>query len=161
VGAADHADAYARQVADAAARAPGVVMTGFQTGAALQALLAHAGLFVLPSSHEGLPIALLEALSWGLPCLASDIPPHRELGLPEDSLFPLGDVAALSARLAHLADRVEHHEGPADRLERMQQAARRFDWDDSARQTKAVYERVAGLANSTRTMPPHEIRPPS
>jgi hypothetical protein len=30
----------------------------------------------------------------------------------------------------------------------MQQAARRFDWDDSARQTKAVYERVAGLGSS-------------
>ena len=148
VGAADHADAYATQVTDAAARTPGVVMTGFQTGTALQALLAHAGLFVLPSSHEGLPIALLEALSWGLPCLASDIPPHRELGLPEDSLFPLGDVAALSARLAHLAERVEHHEGPAERLERMQQAARRFDWDDSARQTRAVYERVVGLGSS-------------
>jgi glycosyltransferase involved in cell wall biosynthesis len=161
VGAADHADAYATQVTDAAARTPGVVMTGFQTGTALQALLAHAGLFVLPSSHEGLPIALLEALSWGLPCLASDIPPHRELGLPEDSLFPLGDVAALSASLAHLADRVEHREGPADRLERMQQAARRFDWDESARQTRAVYERVAGLGSSTRTMPSHESRPPS
>jgi hypothetical protein len=63
--------------------------------------------------------------------------------------------------LAHLADRVQHHEGPADGLERMQQAARRFDWDDSARQTRAVYERVAGLGNRTRTMPPHEIRPPS
>ena len=161
VGAADHADAYARQVADAAARTPGVVMTGFQTGTALQALLAHAGLFVLPSSHEGLPIALLEALSWGLPCLASDIPPHRELGLPEDCLFPLGDVAALSASLAHLADRVEHHEGPADRLERMQQAARRFDWDDGARQTRAVYERVAGLGKGSGTLLHHEISPPS
>ncbi len=161
VGAADHADAYATQVADAAARTPGVVMTGFQTGATLQALLAHAGLFVLPSSHEGLPIALLEALSWGLPCLASDIPPHRELGLPEDSLFPLGDVAALSASLAHLADRVEHREGPADRLERMQQAARRFDWDDSARQTRAVYERVAGLGNNSGALLHHEISPPS
>jgi glycosyltransferase involved in cell wall biosynthesis len=161
VGAADHADDYATQVIDAAARTPGVVMTGFQTGTALQALLAHAGLFVLPSSHEGLPIALLEALSWGLPCLASDIPPHRELGLPEDSLFPLGDVAALSASLAHLADRVENHEGPADRLERMQQAARRFDWDESARQTRAVYERVAGLGSTTGQMPHREISPPS
>ncbi|MEI6027442.1 MAG: glycosyltransferase family 4 protein [Betaproteobacteria bacterium] len=162
VGAADHADAYARQVADAAARTPGVVMTGFQTGAALQALLAHAGVFVLPSSHEGLPIALLEALAWGITPLASDIPPHRELRLTQDSYFALGDVAALSASLVRLADRVEHHEGPAERLERMQEAARRFDWDDSARQTRAVYERVGGLASTKGGCPtvisirPHE-----
>ena len=161
VGAADHADAYARQVADAAARTPGVVMTGFQTGAALQALLAHAGVFVLPSSHEGLPIALLEALAWGITPLASDIPPHRELRLTQDSYFALGDVAALSASLVRLADRVEHHEGPAERLERMQEAARRFDWDDSARQTRAVYERVGGLASTKGRMPHRDINPPS
>lgn len=142
VGAADHADAYAQQVAEAAARTPGVVMTGFQSGAALQALLAHAGVFVLPSSHEGLPIALLEALSWGITPLASDIAPHLELGLPEDSYFPLGDVQALSESLTRLADRVQHQEGPAERLQRRQQAAQRFDWDESARQTRAVYARA-------------------
>jgi glycosyltransferase involved in cell wall biosynthesis len=119
-----------------------VVMTGFQSGAALQALLAHAGVFVLPSSHEGLPIALLEALSWGITPLASDIAPHLELGLPEDSYFPLGDVQALAESLVHLADRVEHQEGPAERLQRRQQAAQRFDWDESARQTRAVYARA-------------------
>lgn len=143
VGAADHADAYAQQVAQAAKRTPGVVMTGFQSGEPLQALLAHAGLFVLPSSHEGLPIALLEALSWGILPLVSDIAPHRELQLPQDSYFPLGDVQALAARLVHLAHRVEHQEGPAERQERRQQAARRFDWDDSARRTADVYARTA------------------
>ena len=56
--------------------------------------------------------------------------------------FPLGDVAALSTSLVRLADRVEHHEGPTERLERMQEAARRFDWDDSARQTREVYLRA-------------------
>lgn len=142
VGAADHADAYASQVSQAAAGTPGVVMTGFQSGAALQALLAHAGLFVLPSSHEGLPIALLEALSWGIVPLASDIPPHRELGLPEGSYFPLGDVQALSDSLVRLTDHVAHHDGPTERLERRQQAAQRFDWDESARQTRAVYARA-------------------
>ena len=142
VGAADHADAYAQQVSEAAARTPGVVMTGFQSGAVLQALLAHAGVFVLPSSHEGLPIALLEALSWGITPLASDIAPHRELGLPKDSYFPLGDVQALADSLTRLADRVEHQEDLAERLQRRQQAAQRFDWDESARQTRAVYARA-------------------
>jgi glycosyltransferase involved in cell wall biosynthesis len=144
VGAADHADPYARQVAEAASRTAGVVMTGFQTGATLQALLAHAGVFVLPSSHEGLPIALLEALAWGITPLVSDIAPHREMGLPHESYFPLGDVAALSAALVRLAEQVRHTQGPQVRLERMQQAAQRFDWDDSARQTLRVYERALG-----------------
>jgi hypothetical protein len=43
----------------------------------------------------------------------------------------------------------------------MQQAAQRFDWDDSARQTRAVYERVAGPGKSSGTLLHHEISPPS
>lgn len=143
VGAADHADAYAQQVSDAARGTPGVVMTGFQSGERLQALIAHAGLFVLPSSHEGLPIALLEALSWGILPLASDIAPHRELQLPQDSYFPLGDVEMLCERLLQLARRVEQQDGPAERQERRHQAAQRFDWDESARLTADVYARTA------------------
>lgn len=140
VGAADHTDAYARQVALAAEQTPGVVMTGFQTGETLQALLAHAGVFVLPSSHEGLPIALLEALSWGVTPLASDIPPHRELGLAPDHIFPLGHVTALSRSLVRLARQVELEADATQRLQRRKAAAERFDWDRSARQTRAVYE---------------------
>src|SRR5260221_4349777 len=74
VGAADHADAYAREVVSVAERTERVVTTGFQSGVALHGLYANAGLFVLPSSHEGLPIAILEALSFGVPVVASDIP---------------------------------------------------------------------------------------
>jgi glycosyltransferase involved in cell wall biosynthesis len=66
------------------------------------------------------------------------------MGLPPESHFPLGDVAALSAALVRLAEQVRHTQGPQARLERMQQAARRFDWDDSARQTLRVYERALG-----------------
>lgn len=141
VGAADHADGYAREVAEAAAGVPGVVMTGFQTGEALAALQAHAGLFVLPSSHEGLPIALLEALAHGVPVLASDIAPHRELGLPARAYFPLGDVDALARQMAQAADRQEPE---ADRDARRRWVADRYSWDRSARQTREVYARAMG-----------------
>jgi glycosyltransferase involved in cell wall biosynthesis len=135
-GAADHADAYAASVQTAAAQVPGVVLTGFQTGEALRALYAHAGLFVLPSSHEGLPIALLEALSWGRPVVASDIAAHRDLGLPPDHLFTLGDIDALALRLTKAAAG-QISPLPADWV------TERFDWDRSARQTLEVYRSVA------------------
>jgi len=139
VGAADHADPYAQGVVEAAARTEGVVATGFQSGTALQELYANAGLFVLPSSHEGLPIAILEALSYGLPVVASDIPANLEIGLPTDCYAPLGDVAALAQRL-------REHARPLDATAREAQrrwAAEQFSWERSALQTQQVYERVA------------------
>jgi glycosyltransferase involved in cell wall biosynthesis len=147
VGAADHADAYAQTVMDALAGADRTVATGLQSGAALQDLYANAGFFVLPSSHEGLPIALLEALSFGLPVLASDIPANLEIGLPAGSHFPLGDIDALADRLTTLATT---EETAADRQRRQAWAAETFSWERSARETLAVYTRIASAEDAKR-----------
>ena len=74
VGSIDRDDGYTREVLRAADDNPNVVLTGFQQGLGLHELFGHAGVFVLPSSHEGLPIALLEALSFGLPVLRATSP---------------------------------------------------------------------------------------
>jgi glycosyltransferase involved in cell wall biosynthesis len=55
-----------------------IVFTGFLTGNPLEELFSNAYLFCLPSTLEGLPIALLEAMSYGNCCLASDIPENLE-----------------------------------------------------------------------------------
>lgn len=140
VGASDHPDAYVQEVLDRAAATPGVVCTGLQTGQALRELYAHAGIFVLPSSHEGLPIAMLEALSYGLPVIASDIPANLEVGLPVEHYYPLGNMKILSQRLAEFAARPL---AMADRDKRRAWVSARFNWEAIARQTLEVYQALA------------------
>lgn len=137
VGALGSGD-YPREV-ERCARDAGVVMTGNLRGEALQQMYSHAGAFVLPSSHEGLPIAMLEALSYGLPVVASDIPANLELGLDARSYFPLGDVDALAERLASVARTPGSDEAARRRREWVTE---KFDWDRVAEQTLAVYLRV-------------------
>jgi glycosyltransferase involved in cell wall biosynthesis len=136
-------DRYSQEVASAA-KAAGVVLAGFQRGLTLAQLYSHAGAFVLPSSHEGLPIAILEALSYGLPVIASEIPANREINLDSDSYFPVGDVPALARRLSKFAQTPQNE---ADRDARRRWVADTYDWDRIARQTHAVYSRVLGLQN--------------
>jgi len=129
---------YAREV-QAAARQRGVVLAGFQQGTTLAQLYTHAGAFVLPSSHEGLPIALLEALSYGVPVLASDIPANLEIGLGKGSYFPLGDIEALAEALSQLAVAPQDD---ASRERRRRWVTERYDWGRVAQQTYALYDRV-------------------
>ena len=140
-------DGYARgaceQRVQQAGLADAIRFAGRLEPAALQAELEQCQAILLMSDFEGLPIALLEALSWGVTPLASDIPPHRELGIAQDHLFPLGDVTALAGSLARLTQQVEQEDSAAERLQRRKAAAERFDWDRSALQTRAVYEEVA------------------
>lgn len=131
-------DPYSRTVA-VAAREAGVVLTGFQSGEALRQIYSHAGAFILPSSHEGLPIALLEALSYGVPVLASAIPANLEIGLQSTNYFPLGDIDELGRRMKTVS---EQKMDSASKAERRRWVAERYDWDRIAVQTLDLYSRI-------------------
>lgn len=137
VGAIDVPDDYIIQVRELAGITPGVALTGFQSGLALRELYAHAGIFVLPSSHEGLPIALLEALSYGLTVLASDIPANLEIGLPAEHYFPLGDVSALARSLSRFA---QPGTDAMAREKRREWVRGKYDWESIADATLNVYK---------------------
>ena len=113
------------------AQEAGVVLTGFVKGHKLHSLLTNARCYCLPSSHEGLPIALLEAMSYHLPVVVSNIPANLEVGLSSDCYFHCGDVDALAARLQKVIDEdyysVQYDMAP-------------YDWDKIAKQVMGVYE---------------------
>ena len=94
-GDTDFEDDYSRKLKQMA-REKGVVLTGFIKGRKLHSLLSHTRCFVLSSSHEGLPIALLEAMSYHLPVIVSDIPANLEVGLKKECYFPCGNVEELA-----------------------------------------------------------------
>lgn len=139
VGASDHPDDYVRELQASAASTSNVVMTGYQSGDGLRELYSNAGFFVLPSSHEGLPIAMLEALSYGLPVLASDIPANLEVGLDARHYFSLGDIKALSSKLQAFSSQQLSDTG-RNQLRLWVQG--KYDWQRIAAATFHVYGNV-------------------
>ena len=101
-GGSSFTDGYVRQLETLAAADPRVVMAGTVQGELRDELYTNAAAFVLPSNLEGLPLTLLEAASYRLPVVASDIPPHLEVlrvDAPGGRIFPRGDERGLTLTL--------------------------------------------------------------
>ena len=64
-GGSSHSDAYYDQIKRRAQLDNRIIMTGFVSGTILEELYSNAYLYVLPSDVEGMPIGLLEAMSYG------------------------------------------------------------------------------------------------
>lgn len=131
-GRPDHASEYSQRLVAQAEKA-GITLTGFISGDVLCAVQRNAKLFCIPSYHEGLPIALLEALSYNLDVVASDIPANTEVPLPRDCFAKVGNVDDLAKTIeTRLRNEVQQnftaiiHEY--------------YDWDKIAEQTAEVYK---------------------
>lgn len=139
VGSITHPNSYTREILTTAAKTPGVICTGFLTGQSLAEIYTHAGLFVLPSSHEGLSITLLEALGYGLPVLVSNIPANLEIGLSPMHYFPLGDTSTLATTMREFTvDPIT----PEAREIRRKWVLQRYDWHDISLRTLKVYQSI-------------------
>ncbi len=138
-GGASATDRYAAGLHREAGGSKDIIFTGNVTGEMKDELLTNALLFVLPSSVEGLPIVLMETRNYGLACLASDIPPHREIIRDGDDgiLFRADAFEDLTARLSALmADRPRLARIGAQARKRMEGHA---SWRDVAERTLEVY----------------------
>ena len=134
-GDTDHEDTYSKKLKKRGAQTPDVIMTGYISGTELEELYSNAGAFILPSSHEGLPIALLEALSYGLPCIASDIPANRAVPFTPLLFFPLNDTETLASimRAVEKGDIKWKHESAR------QFVRENYNWDDIAEKTRKAF----------------------
>jgi len=138
-GDADHETPYSRDLKKKAATDSRIVLTGYITGEYLNQAFSHARLFVLPSYHEGLPIALLEAMSYNILPLISDISAHKEIQIPESCYFKCGKIGHLQEQLENA---LNNDPGKHKAIDYRSIVAEKYNWDKIARQTIAVYEKV-------------------
>lgn len=98
-GSGSHSDGYVRRIEKEAEKDGRVILAGFVEGRELEELFSNAFLYVLPSDVEGMPISLLEAMSYGCRCLVSDIPENREVLGDGGLTFRRGDSGDLRDRI--------------------------------------------------------------
>ena len=129
-GDTDFEDSYSLGLKEMARR-NGVVLTGFIKGRKLHSLLTNCRCYCLPSSHEGLPIALLEAMSYGVKVVVSDIPANLEVGLPKEDYFHCGDVDELADKLGKIIEQPLQH---------IDYDMSKYDWEKIADEVANVYQ---------------------
>lgn len=79
-----------------------ILFTGFVQGQELEELYSNAYVYVLPSDLEGMPLSLLEAMSYGNCCLVSDIPECVDVVEDKALIFQKSDVNSLYTKLVDI-----------------------------------------------------------
>lgn len=119
------------------ARDDRIVFTGFQQGRILEELYSNAYIYTLPSDLEGMPLSLLEAMSYGNCCLVSDIDEMTEVVEDKAVIFAHSDVQDLTEKLQGLLDNsgmVERYKAVAAEF-----ICRKYNWDEVVDRTIELY----------------------
>jgi glycosyltransferase involved in cell wall biosynthesis len=142
---------HARHLQELAGGDPRLLFTGNVGGQLKEELLSNARLFVTPSCVEGLPIALLEAMAHQRCCLASDIPPHREIIDPgrEGVIFSCYDFDQLVATMEEILARDDGHRQAMGR-EAKRKVCEKYDWESVVDATEEMYRSLAARRRGAR-----------
>ena len=116
-----------------------IIFTGFVQGEILEELYSNPYIYTLPSDLEGMPLSLLEAMSYGNCCLTSDIPECAEVIEDKALLFRKSDVSDLKAKLQNACDHPEMVESYKAQAEEF--ICRKYNWDDVVEKTLKLYQR--------------------
>ena len=137
-GGSSDTDDFLQEIQTLAAGDDRIIFTGFVAGRALEELYSNAYLYLLPSDLEGMPLSLLEAMSYGNCCVVSDIAECAEVVEDKAVTFQKSNVQDLKEKLQRLCD------DPATVQKYKNEAAdficSKYNWDEITRKTLAVYE---------------------
>ncbi|MBI4847195.1 MAG: glycosyltransferase family 4 protein [Nitrospirae bacterium] len=138
-GRADHEGKYSRGLQEMARNNSDIILTGYMTGLPLRELYTHAGLFILPSYYEGLPIVMLEALSYGLPCIASEVPGNLDIGLKSENYFRVRDAESLASIMEEFTKKEMTGK---EKAEQIASVSEKYSWEKISADTMKIYEEL-------------------
>lgn len=116
-----------------------IIFTGFVQGQLLEELYSNAFVYVLPSDLEGMPLSLLEAMSYGNCCVVSDIAECAEVVEDKAVVFPKSNVDQLKGKLQDLCnhpEKVQSYKNTA-----LDFICQKYNWDDVVKRTVALYRK--------------------
>ena len=136
-GGSSDTDSFMQKIQKMAADDPRIVFTGLVRGQMLQELYSNAYVYCLPSDLEGMPLSLLEAMSYGNCCLVSDIDECVEVVEDRACTFKKSDVLNLKEKLRYLLENKEvvknYKAKAADYI------CEKYNWDDVVDKTMKLY----------------------
>lgn len=137
-GGSSDTDEFANELKELASGDERIIFTGFVQGQLLDELYSNAYLYTLPSDLEGMPLSLLEAMSYGNCCLVSDIAECTEVVEDQALLFKKSDTEDLREKLqwsVNHADKVKEYKDKAANF-----ICNKYSWDDVAERTLKLYQ---------------------
>jgi glycosyltransferase involved in cell wall biosynthesis len=137
-GGASHTGEYESELRALAKDNASIIFTGFVQGKELEELYSNAYIYVLPSDLEGMPISLLEAMSYGNCCLTSDIPECTEVCEDRAVYFEKGKEESLARQLKLLCS--DEALVSAYKAQAADYICKKFSWDEVTRQTLKLYK---------------------
>ena len=138
-GGSSDTERYLKQLQNLAAGDDRILFTGFVQGKLRDELYSNAYVYTLPSDLEGMPLSLLEAMSYGNCCLVSDIPECAEVVEDKAVLFQKSNVDDLRQKLQTLCDQPET--ASQYKANAAQFILNKYGWDDVVDKTLALYRR--------------------
>ena len=136
-GGSSDTQAFLEQLKQLAKGDERILFTGFVQGRIKHELYSNAYLYTLPSDLEGMPLSLLEGMSYGNCCLTSDIPECAEVVEDKAVLFQKGNVEDLKEKLQMLCDHphlVQTYKNEAEAF-----ILKKYGWNDAVEKTLALY----------------------
>lgn len=136
-GGSSDTEAFMNELKEMARGDDRIIFTGFQQGRVLEELYSNSYVYVLPSDLEGMPLSLLEAMSYGNCCVVSDIPECAEVVEDKAVCFQHGQTNELRKVLQGLLDepeRVEQYKNSAADF-----ICDKYNWDDVVDKTLETY----------------------